>query len=282
MVSLIFVSHSYDLAKTTVDYIKKVTNTNTPMAFSGGVGDNHSEIGTDSIDVFNAIESVYSDDGVLVFCDLGSALISSELAISMLDDEKSANVRITSAPFVEGGINAAIQSSLNRSLDDIVSEAIDSLTPKISYVKDRVDYNISEDSNDIEFKDYVKGEYKILLENGFHARPVFMFINIIANSKSLVYISNKTKHKPPVSADSITKVTLLNIEYGDVMEIYAKGPDAEQVLERFEYLVNGKFETRNKTSKSKNIDSDLIVVSDGCVSGTALYLYFGINIKKIN
>ena len=280
MVSLIFVSHSYELAKTAVDYIRKVTNTNVKMAFSGGTGDNHSEMGTDSIDVFNAIESVYSDDGVLIFCDLGSALISSELAISMLDEEKSVNVRMTSAPFIESGINAAIQSSLNKSLDEVVSEAIESLTPKISYVKDKLDYNTVEVSNDIEFKDYVKGEYKILLENGFHARPVFMFINIIANSKSLVYISNKTKHKAPVSADSITKVTLLNIEYGDIMEIYAKGPDAEQVLERFEYLVNGKFETRNKTVKIKDIDSNLIVVSDGYAEGTALYIYFGVNIKK--
>ena len=280
MVSLIFVSHSYELAKTTVDYIRKVTKTNVPMAFSGGIGDNHEEMGTDSIDVFNAIESVYSDDGVLIFCDLGSSLISSELAISMLDEEKVSNVRMTSAAFIEGGINAAIQSSLNRSLDDVISEAIDSLTPKISYVKDKLDNDIIDVQSDIEFKDYVKGEYKILLENGFHARPVFMFINLISNSKSLVYISNKTKHNPPVPADSITKVTLLNIEYGDVMEIYAKGPDAENVLERFEHLINGKFETRNKISKTKNIDSNLIVVSDGYVIGTALYVYFGMNIKK--
>ena len=118
------------------------------------------------------------------------------------------------------------------------------------------------------------------MDNGFHARPVFMFINLIANSKSEVYISNKTKHKPPVSADSITKVTLLNIEYGDIMEIYAKGPDAEQVLERFEYLVNGKFETRNKTHQTKNIDNNFIVVSEGTVKGKATYMYFGINVKK--
>ncbi|MDA0039901.1 dihydroxyacetone kinase phosphoryl donor subunit DhaM [Brachyspira hyodysenteriae] len=220
MVSLIFVSHSYKLAKITAEYIKEVTNTNVEISFSGGSGDDHKEIGTDAVDVFNAIERVYSDDGVIIFCDLGSALISSELAISMLDEDKALNVRITSAPFIEGGINAAIQSSLGKNIDEVINESLESLTPKISYVKDKVDYTITNEAlDDIEFKDYVKGEYKILLENGFHARPVFMFINLIANSKSEVYISNKTKHKPPVSADSITKVTLLNIEYGDVMEI---------------------------------------------------------------
>ena len=282
MVSLIFVSHSYKLAKTAAEYIKEVTNTNNVnITFSGGTGDDHKEIGTNAVDVFNAIEKVYSDDGVIIFCDLGSALISSELAISMLDEKKSPNVRITSAPFIEGGINAAIQSSLGKNINEVINESLESLTPKISYVKDKVDHNINNEILDnIEFKDYVKGEYKILLENGFHARPVFMFINLIANSKSEVYISNKTKHKPPVSADSITKVTLLNIEYGDVMEIYAKGPDADQVLERFEYLINGKFETKNKTLQQKTINNNLIVVSDGYVSGKATYMYFGINVKK--
>ncbi|WP_020004197.1 dihydroxyacetone kinase phosphoryl donor subunit DhaM [Brachyspira innocens] len=282
MVSLIFVSHSYELAKTTAEYIKKVTNTDIPIAFSGGSGDDHKELGTDAVEVFNAIESVYSDDGVIIFCDLGSALISSELALSMLDEEKAKNVRMTSAPFIEGGINAAIQSSLAKNIDEVINESLESLTPKISYVKDKFDYSINNNNllEDIEFKDYIKGEYKILLENGFHARPVFMFINIIANSKSKVFISNKTKHKPPVSADSITKVTLLNIEYGDVMEIYAKGPDAEDVLERFEYLVNGKFETKYKTQPSKDIESDYKVVCDGFVSGKATYMYFYINVKK--
>ncbi len=282
MVSLIFVSHSYELAKTTAEYIKKVTNTtDVKISFSGGSGEDNKELGTDAVEVFNAIEDVYSDDGVIIFCDLGSALISSELAISMLDEEKSANVRMTSAPFIEGGINAAIQSSLGKNIDEVINESLESLTPKISYVKDKIDYTFnSENAETIEFKDYIKGEYKILLENGFHARPVFMFINIIANSKSEVYISNKTKHKPPVSADSVTKVTLLNIEYGDIMEIYAKGPDAEQVLERFEYLVNGKFETRKKTHQSKDIDSNFTVVSEGTVKGKATYMYFGINVKK--
>ena len=281
MVSLIFVSHSYNLAKVTSEYIKKVTNVDIPIAFSGGSGDDHSDLGTDAIDVFNAIMSVYSDDGVVVFCDLGSALISSELALSMLDEEQSKNVRITSAPFIEGGVNAAIQSSLGKSIDEVINESLESLTPKISYVKDKFDYTVNNEiMENIEFKDYIKGEYKILLEHGFHARPVFMFINIIANSKSVVFISNKTKHKPPVSADSITKVTLLNIEYGDVMEIYAKGPDAEQVLDRFEYLVNEKFETKYKTQSSKEINSEFKVVCDGHVSGTATYMYFGINVKK--
>lgn len=281
MVSLIFVSHSYKLAEITAEYIKEVTNADVPIAFSGGAGEDHNELGTDAIDIFNTIEKIYSDDGVIIFCDLGSALISSELALSMLDEEKSENVRITSAPFIEGGLNAAIQSSLGKSIDEVIGESLESLTPKISYVKDKSNCYITNDTaENIEFKDYVKGEYKILLDNGFHARPVFMFINLIANSKSEVYISNKTKHKPPVSADSITKVTLLNIEYGDIMEIYAKGPDAEQVLERFEYLVNGKFETRNKTHQTKNIDNNFIVVSEGTVKGKATYMYFGINVKK--
>lgn len=282
MVSLIFVSHSYKLAEITAKYIKDTVKANIKISFSGGMRNNHKEFGTDAYEILNALKNVYSDDGVIIFCDFGSALTNSELALSMLDDEeKSQNVRITSAPFIEGGINAALESSLGKSIDEVINASLNSLTSKISYVKDTSNYTFNNKiPKDTELKDYIKGEYKILLENGFHARPVFMFINIIANSKSDVYISNKTKHKPPVSADSVTKVTLLNIEYGDIMEIYAKGPDAEEVLSKFEYLVNGKFENRKRNIKKKNIDSNFTVVSDGNVSGKAMYMYFNINVKK--
>lgn len=114
MVSLIFVSHSNEFAEATSKYIKEITKSKTFIAFCGGIGNDKKEFGTDPIDILNTIEEVYNDDGVIIFCDMGSALISSELSISMLDEYKQPNVKITSAPFIEGGVIAAIQSSLNK------------------------------------------------------------------------------------------------------------------------------------------------------------------------
>lgn len=88
MVSLIFVSNSYKLAEITAKYIKDTVKANIKISFSGGMGNNHKEFGTDAYEILNAVKNAYSDDGVIIFCDFGSALTNSELAVSMLDDEK--------------------------------------------------------------------------------------------------------------------------------------------------------------------------------------------------
>ena len=51
-----------------------------PKAFAGGIDDPENPLGTDAIQVNQAIASVYSDEGVVVLMDLGSALMSAEMA----------------------------------------------------------------------------------------------------------------------------------------------------------------------------------------------------------
>ena len=46
-------------------------------------------IGTDAVRVMQAIERAWSDDGVLVLMDLGSAVLSAEMAIELLGDERA-------------------------------------------------------------------------------------------------------------------------------------------------------------------------------------------------
>jgi len=59
-----------------------------------GYGDPENPIGTDAFQVLQAIESVYSDDGVLVLMDLGSAVLSAETALELLGGERSSHVEL--------------------------------------------------------------------------------------------------------------------------------------------------------------------------------------------
>ncbi|SYV94846.1 PTS system mannnose-specific transporter subunit IIA [Mycoplasma putrefaciens] len=54
--------------------------------------------------------------------DLGSALMNAEMAVEMLDNNKKANVKIIDVALVEGAILAAVNSSMNKSLDEIIKE----------------------------------------------------------------------------------------------------------------------------------------------------------------
>ena len=49
-----------------------------------------------------AIERAWSDDGVLVLMDLGSAVLSAEMAVDLIDDERRERILLCEAPLVEG------------------------------------------------------------------------------------------------------------------------------------------------------------------------------------
>ncbi|MED4985204.1 dihydroxyacetone kinase, partial [Geobacillus stearothermophilus] len=73
---------------------------------------------TNAFRIKEAIESVYSEKGVVILFDLGSALMNAELAIEML--EKTDHIAIADAPLVEGAYIAAVEAGLGKSLDEIV------------------------------------------------------------------------------------------------------------------------------------------------------------------
>src|SRR6202043_4088242 len=82
MIGLLLVSHSRALANAAVDLIRRTVSATIPIAAAGGVGEAHSEIGTDAIDIQQGIEAVAQPDGVLVLMDMGSAILSAEMASS--------------------------------------------------------------------------------------------------------------------------------------------------------------------------------------------------------
>ena len=61
--------------------------------------------------------------GVVVLCDLGSAILTAETALDFLDDEPGARVRIVDAPLVEGGVAAAVAAEAGDPLDVVVRAA---------------------------------------------------------------------------------------------------------------------------------------------------------------
>ncbi|QCX33333.1 PTS-dependent dihydroxyacetone kinase phosphotransferase subunit DhaM [Caloramator sp. E03] len=115
MVGLVVISHSSKIA----EGIKEVALQMAPNALiecAGGTFDG--EIGTDYNKIVNAIEKVYSKDGVIILFDLGSAVMNAEMAIENLNDKDK--IKIVKCAVVEGAIAAAVEASIGNSLDEIV------------------------------------------------------------------------------------------------------------------------------------------------------------------
>ena len=117
LVGMVFVSHSAKLAEGVAELAAQMAGPDVGLVAVGGAPDG--SLGTDPDRIASAIRSADSGAGVLVVCDLGSAILATESAIESLDGELAARVRLSGGPFVEGAVIAAVQASIGQSLDDV-------------------------------------------------------------------------------------------------------------------------------------------------------------------
>lgn len=124
MISIVIVSHSEKVAQGAAEIAQEMNTAGVTIRPAGGTGDGR--IGTNTELILEALKEVYTGDDILVFADLGSSVLSTEMAIEMLDEEIAKKVRIVNAPVVEGVVFAAIQAGLTDNVEEIVAVAEDS------------------------------------------------------------------------------------------------------------------------------------------------------------
>ena len=126
MVGIVIVSHSEKVAQGVMELCKQMAP-DVAIAAAGGLPDG--EIGTDFQRIYEAVEAVRSDDGVAIFFDMGSALMTTEMVMEQFEPGK---IMLADAPIVEGAVIAAVSASMGLSLEQVVAEARTAAeTPKI-------------------------------------------------------------------------------------------------------------------------------------------------------
>jgi dihydroxyacetone kinase phosphotransfer subunit len=113
LVGIVIVSHSEKLAAGVVE-IAKMMAPNAPLVAAGGLDDGG--LGTSYSKISDAIDEVYSDDGVAVLMDMGSAVMTTEIVI---EDKDNSKVRMLDCPLVEGAVLAAVESTGGITLDEL-------------------------------------------------------------------------------------------------------------------------------------------------------------------
>lgn len=116
MVGMVIVSHSKNIA----NGVKELAQQMAPqvsIAVAGGTPDGR--VGTDMEKILNAIENVYSEDGVIIIFDLGSAFMNAEMAIECLEESMKEKIKIVDCPIVEGAVIAAVESSISKNIEEI-------------------------------------------------------------------------------------------------------------------------------------------------------------------
>lgn len=121
LVGLVVVSHSRRLAEGIVELAGQMAGPDVRLIAVGGTADG--SLGTDAEAIAAAILAAARGAGVLVLCDLGSAILATEAALELLGEEVAGRVRLSGGPIVEGAVVAAVQASIGQDLDDVLLAA---------------------------------------------------------------------------------------------------------------------------------------------------------------
>jgi len=238
VVGIVIVSHSAGVAEGVVELAREMGGEDLRIEPAGGMADPPGAIGTDAELIKNAIGRVAGDDGVLVLMDLGSALMSAEMAVEMTED--APRVVLSEAPLIEGAIAAAATARGGADLDEVAAEARGALAAKASQLG--VEDAAGEEARPAGEDD--GGEtLRVLVENrlGLHARPAARLVATARRFDADVSLVNETTGAGPASARSLTGVATLGVRQGHEVLVRARGGDARQVLDAIEALAQENF-----------------------------------------
>jgi multiphosphoryl transfer protein len=236
VVGLVIVSHSAALAAGVVELAREMGGGEVAIEAAGGMDDG--AVGTDAELVRAAVERIRSPDGVLVLMDLGSALMSAEMATEMLEPD-GGPVALSAAPLVEGAVAAAARARGGASLDEVAAEARAALAMKTSQLGEEDDSGApaaAEPAGDAL-------EARLAVENrlGLHARPAARFVAAVSGLDARVEVTNETRGKGPADARSLTALAILNVRQGDAILVRASGPQAAEAVAALQALADQNF-----------------------------------------
>ena len=239
MVGLVLVSHSRALAAAVRELVLSMSGPKLPIAIAAGTGKDRAELGTDATEILESINAVMSEEGVLILLDIGSAILSADIALGFLEESQRAKVRCCGAPFVEGAVSAGVIAALGSSLEEVTKEAQKALRRKAEHLD-----GAPEDSEDAQAAESKREEgaffaTKVIVRNphGLHARPAAGFIREAARYNCEIEVRNLSSGRGPAPAKSMSGLASLEILQGHEIQIAARGPDAEAALRALQEAV---------------------------------------------
>ena len=245
MISLVVVSHSLPLATAAKELAMQMTVAdNAPKVLvAAGISDGEQvELGTDAQQISEAIEAADSPDGVLILVDLGSALLSSQMALEFVDPDLADRCLISAAPLVEGLVAAVVSAAGGASLKQVAAQAQTALAGKIDQLSDSQEPQPEGEGEFTEnAADTASGEdsfsspeaatlaLEIIDPHGMHARPAAALASAIGARKIPVF-ARKGGAFRVVNAASLTQVSALGIGKGETLELCTTDPDAPNIF----------------------------------------------------
>jgi phosphocarrier protein FPr len=238
MVGIVVVSHSRRLADAAVELaLQMVRGTPPPIEIAAGLDDH--VLGTDAARVKAAIDQVASPDGVIVLMDLGSAVLSAELALELRGETGQCPIVLSDGPIVEGLVAAVALSAAGASLAEVVADAA-----RAGHIKTQLLGIENLPAPDVGVAPGPVASIELTLHNdhGLHARPAARLVETVRRFEADVTVRNASSGGPAVSGRSVSALSTLGVPTGDQIEVNASGRQAREALAAVAALVRRNFD----------------------------------------
>lgn len=228
-VGLVIVSHSTQLAAGVVELAGQMAP-NIVLVPAGGMDDGG--LGTSLEKVMTALGQADAGDGVVLLCDLGSAVMTADSAVEFLGSPET--MVIADAPLVEGAVAAAVAAQSGATLGAVRRAAETALQPATETASETIGAGAGQSApdpsgSDSEASDPAVGEAveaNLVLINpmGLHARPAAVLAGELGAMDVDIDING-------VDGQSVMLLMTLGAGKGAELKVSATGPDAQQAVD---------------------------------------------------
>lgn len=248
MIGFVVVSHSEPLAQAVVDLAMQMIHGEAPPVRVAAGADGG--FGTDAAAIAAAVDDLADTDGVLILTDLGSAVLSSELALELRENTQP--VVISGGPFVEGATAGIVRAATGGTLADVAAEAAGALAAKQPHGggaegNEAAPALAEASAPDVPGApaapgaDAVEREVTVVNPVGLHSRPASLVVKAATGFDAVPTITDVTTGKGPARADSMIALLALGATQGHVLRVRAEGPDAAAAVDAIADLVEDGF-----------------------------------------
>ena len=231
-VALVLVSHSADVATGTAAIAAQMAP-DVRLLPAGGMPEG---IGTSVDLVMAAVEEGLAcvegeGSGVVVMTDLGSALLTTDLVLEMMDEADVARVLVPGAPFVEGTVSAAVKAQQGGELSDVAAAAVAALGLREGgSAADGEADEAPAPSGD----DEVVATVTVRNPLGLHARPAALVARTVADMTVRLTIDG-------ADGASVLGLMSLGATAGRELTIRATGPGSRVAVDVVVAMIDGGF-----------------------------------------
>ena len=232
-VGLVVVSHSGKLAEGVCELAAQMA-ADVQLAPAGGTDDGG--IGTSLEKIQAGIAQADSGDGVLLLTDLGSAVMTAEMALEFLEPDQQQRVRMADAPLVEGTVAAAVAAQTGKSLAEVLAAAESAVAPAGGQAAAgneaapapggpaAGETAAGETAPAGGAAESASGAWTLVNPMGLHARPAAAVAQLLDDLDAEITING-------VDGKSVMMLMTLGLKPGETLSATATGPDAAKAME---------------------------------------------------